>query len=391
MSSANGLKVLQILPSIVRGGGAEQSLAMVAPLLVSGGIELHLAFLDRSSDLVEEVERAGVVVHDLSTGSRSVLARAGRIRALLRGIQPDVVHSSLFDADLPTRLAVVGTGARPISTWANTAYDSARRRLEPGYGGWKRSAVQLIDAVGGRISGSHFHAVTLGVAEDSMRALAVSPGRVFVVERGRDLAKFAGANSRGVSELRAELGIDRSGKVLLNVGRQFHQKGHVVLLRAFDRLAAETSEDLHLILVGPAGPATPAVRKQLSAMVASDRVHELGQRSDIVELLGLADLLVLASVAEGAAGSVLEAMAASVPVVATRILGLKGWFDDEEYGFFAEPGDVESLTRALGQALSDPLDAAERAGRAHDLALSRFSLERSATGLAEMYRSVAES
>ncbi len=222
-----------------------------------------------------------------------------------------------------------------------------------------------------------------------MRALRVSPERVFVVERGHDLERFGTANPARVLALRQELGLDPSSKVLLNVGRQFHQKGQVTLLRAFDGLAAETDADLRLLLVGPPGPATPAVRAELAKMVSSDRVHELGQRDDIAELLGLADLFVLSSVAEGAAGSVLEAMAASVPAVATRILGLKGWFDDEAYGFLADPGEVESLQRALAQALANPQEAAERAVRAHDLVLRRFSLDRSAQGLVAMYRAAA--
>jgi glycosyltransferase involved in cell wall biosynthesis len=377
--------VLQVLPSLVPGGGSEQSLAMVDPLLVDRGIDLHLAYLDRGSELVGMLADRGVVVHDLSQGPPTVLARARRIRALLRRLQPHVVHSTLFDADLPTRLAVLGTRTRALSTWASTSYDPVRRRLEPGYGGWKRQAVRAVDAVGAHATRSRFHAVTEGVADDGVRGLHVARARVRVVERGRDLSRFTPADPPRRARARAAMGVADDDVVALNVARQFPQKGHVHLLRAVDRLAGAHPR-LRLVLVGPPGPSTPAVRAELAAMAHADRVVELGQRTDVADLLAGADVFVLASVAEGAAGAVLEAMAAGVPVVATRIPGLRGWVTDGEHAVLAEPGDPGDLARALAAVLDDPAGAAARAERARAHVAARFSLERCADGMVDLYR-----
>lgn len=381
-------RVLQVLPSIVPGGGAEQSLAMVAPLLLDRGIDLHMAFMDRGSDLVEDLREQGILVHDLSGGARVYPTWAVRLHRLIRQTKPAVVHATLFDAEISARLAGMVTPARSLSTWANTSYDPVRRRLEPGYGGWKRDAVRLVDMVTAHASRSRFHAVTEGVADDGIRALRVDRSTVFVVERGRDLSRFAPRPAEVRRSARDAMGAEAGDTVLINVARQFHQKGQVHLLRAFDRVADEWPA-ARLVLVGPEGPATSVIQAELVTLRHADRVVQLGQRTDIEDLLAGADVFVLSSVAEGAAGSILEAMAAGVPLVATRIEGLRGWVADGEHAVLAEPGDDVDLARVMASVLADPDGAAQRASRARAMVQRRFSLERCADGMAAMYRAVA--
>lgn len=381
----SGLRVLQVLPSIVPGGGSEQSLAMVAPLLRARGIDLHMAYLDRGGELVDHLRDQGVMVHDLSGAPRVYPDWARRIRGVVCTVRPRVVHSTLFDADISTRLATPFTRTRLLSTWANTSFDPVRKRLEPGYGGWKREVVRWIDMVTAHATRTWFHAVTEGVADDGVRGLHVSRRRVYVVERGRDLSKFAPASPGHRSEVRRLIGVGDGEVLLINVARQFHQKGHVHLLRAFEALAADRPA-LRLAMVGPGGPATSTVEAQLSVMHHRDRVIELGQRTDVADLLAAADVFVLSSVAEGAAGSLLEAMATGVPVVATRIEGLRGWVEDGEHAVLAEPGSAVDLARAIRVVLDGPDAASQRARRAQRQVVERFSLERCADNMARMYQ-----
>lgn len=382
-----------MLPTVVAGGGAEQSLVMLAPHLLGRGMVLHLAHLrpvdDRSRPLLRELSDAGVQLHDLSAGPARFTSRARRLRRLVRTLGPDVVHSTILEADLLVRAALLGAGVPLLTTWANTSYDPVRRALEPGTGTWKFEVVRWVDMLSAHLARPRFHAVTEGVARDGITALHVPPSRVTVVERGRDLSRFVPADADARRRAREAMGVPPDATVLLCVARQFHQKGHVFLLRAFEGLHARHPE-VRLVLVGPQGAASPLIRQELASMASRSAVSDLGERGDVADMLGGADLVVLPSVAEGAAGALLEAMAAGVPVVASRLAGFEGWLLDGEHALLARPGDPEDLERALEAALADPAGSAARARRARDLVRERFSIERSAAGMAELYRSVSD-
>lgn len=380
------MRVLQVLPSVVAGGGAEQSLVMVAPFLRDEGITVHLAVLTERQSLVPDIERIGVVVHDLS-GSSSTWSRARALRKVIRSVKPAVVHSTLYEADIPTRLAAARLDVGVLSTWANTTYSTTRRRLEPGVGGWKRDVVRRIDAVTSRASRSWFHAVTKGVAIDGIGALGVDPERVTVVERGRDPESFPPRTDAGRSRVRHDLGLGSDEVVITTVARQAHQKGHVHLLAAFDRVAAE-HPDTRLLLVGPPGAATPAIEAALAAMRYPERVIDLGERSDVADLVGASDVFVLASLAEGAAGALIEAMAVGTPIVVTDIEGLDGVVEDGRTALLVRPGDPGSLADGLAATLADPDAAAARARQAREEFHARFTIEQAAHGLAALYRRV---
>lgn len=381
------MRVLQVLPSVVAGGGAEQSLVMVAPYLRREGISVHLAVLTDRQSLVPEIERAGVVVHDLSA-NQTTLARARAVRRVLRTVGPAVVHSTLYEADIPTRLAAFGTETAILSTWANTTYSDTRRRLEPGIGGWKRDVVRRIDAATSRGSHSWFHAVTRGVADDGIAALGVDPGRVRVVERGRDPQAFPLRTDAGRSRTRSMLGAAADEPIIVTVARQAHQKGHVHLLRAFDRVVAR-HPSARLFLVGPPGAASSAVADTLAGMAHRDRVTDLGERSDVADLVGAADVFVLASLAEGAAGALIESMAVGTPIVVTDIEGLTGVVEHGRTALLVTPGDADALAQGLEDAIDDPERSLKRAEAARSEFDRRFSIEQAARGLADLYRSIA--
>lgn len=380
------MKVLQVLPSVVPGGGAEQSLVMVAPALREAGIVVHLAVLTDRQALVGRIERAGVIVHDLSA-HRSTWSRARALRRLVRRIEPALVHSTLYEADIPTRLGTLGTGVPLLTTWASTTYSFTRRSLEPGIAPWKRDVVRAIDAATSLISRSSFHAVTEGVADDGIAALHVPANRVTVVERGRDPQRFTVRDESARRDARSRLGLPEDASMIVTVARQAHQKGHVHLLRAFDQVAASVSTAV-LYLVGPQGTASASIATELSAIRHGDRVVDLGERSDIADLLAAADVFVLASVAEGAAGALIEAMAVGTPIVVTDIEGLKGVVEQDITALLATPGDPDDLARQLRASIDDDAASAQRARAARTVFEQRFSIDESAARLARLYRSL---
>jgi glycosyltransferase involved in cell wall biosynthesis len=358
------------------------------------GVRPHLAVLYPAQDLVPELEAVGVVIHDLSRpGERAarphtVLRQARSLRSVIRAVDPAVVHSTLFDADVVTRLAGAGTGVPLLTTWASTSYSATRLRLETGPSGRARDVVRRLDAWSGRLARSRYHAVTAGVAADGIAALGAPPGRVRVVERGRDPASFPPRVGGPDAAVRRELGLDEHATVLLTVARQFSQKGHVHLLAAFDRLAAHDAS-VTLVMVGPAGPATPEIERVRAGVGHAGRVVDLGARTDVPRLLRAADVFVLASVAEGAAGAVIEAMAVGVPVVCTRLEGLEGVLTHGRNAALARPGDADDLLRVLTDVLAEHGAATERAAVARRDFEERFTLDGAADRMTELYRDVA--
>jgi glycosyltransferase involved in cell wall biosynthesis len=381
------MRVLQVLPGVVAGGGAEQSLVMVAPHLAAGGIEVHLAVLSDRQSTIDQLERVGVVVHDLS-GPRGMVDQARRLRATLSRIKPAVLHSTLWDADLPARLASFRSGVPLLTTWASTTYSADRRRLEDGVAPWKRDVVRRIDSASSKLARSWYHAVTQGVADDGIGALGVDPDRVRVVERGRDLSRFERRSAATRAAARSALGVEPHQQVVLTVARQAHQKDHVGLLAAFDQVA-DRFPDAQLLLVGPRGTASAAIDAVLATMKHSDRVRDLGERNDVERVLPAADVYVMSSIAEGAAGAVIEAMAVGLPVAATEVEGLRGVLAHDVNARLCPPGDRDGLAAAISDLLADGTLADRLGAQAAADAERRFEIGRQAAALAELYREVA--
>ncbi len=376
------MRVLVVIPGVSRYGGAEQSLAANAPGLIAEGVGLHIALLTERRDLVPDLVSAGATVHDLS-GGRRVVSRAIALRRLIRSIRPDLVHATLFEATMPAHLAVVGTGVPLLVTWANTD-DVATKVAESGLPRWKLSTVNMVESVLGRLSGSHYHAVTPGVAEANQRAFRSRPERIHVAERGREPDRFQ-VDQTAAADLRTEIGLADSAQVVLNVGRHEPAKGQLDLIRRFDEVA-DSLDRAVLLIAGREGTTTPELRRAASAARHTDRIKLLGPRDDIPVLLAAADILVSSSRREGAAGAVIEAMAARTPIVSTPVQGLIGVLAHRHNALVVP---VPELPIAIAELLTDSALAERLAAAAHETFRKRFTVEASSRSLASVYRRVA--
>ncbi|ETX27781.1 glycosyltransferase [Roseivivax isoporae] len=171
------------------------------------------------------------------------------------------------------------------------------------------------------------------------------------------------------------------GADLLFVGRLARVKGVALLLRAVAALA-ERVPDLHLTLIGD-GPDRAGLEAEARALGIAERCTFLGYRgqAEVAEALGHADLFVLPSFAEGVPVVLMEAMAAGLPVVTTRIAGVPELVEDGVSGLLVAPGDAGRLADALARLLADPGERARMgaAGRArvaaeHDAAIEAARL-----------------
>src|SRR5262249_10688480 len=122
----------------------------------------------------------------------------------------------------------------------------------------------------------------------------------------------------------------------------------------------------------------------------NDRVHLLGERDDAALIVAGFDVAVLASLHEGLPNTVMEAMAAGAPVVATAVGGTTELITDGETGFLAPPADAEALARRSLDALRNPDLSARMAERGRQRMLSQFSMRRTVESVERLYDEVKE-
>jgi glycosyltransferase involved in cell wall biosynthesis len=137
---------------------------------------------------------------------------------------------------------------------------------------------------------------------------------------------------------------------LLTVGRLQAPKDAVTLIRA---LAALRERPFEAVVVGD-GPDRPAVEEEIRVLGLEPAVELAGDRDDVPDLLASADLFVLSSRSEGLPLSILEAMAAGLPVVASNVGGVPEAVVDGDTGLLVPPSDPQSLATAIGRLLDDP-------------------------------------
>jgi glycosyltransferase involved in cell wall biosynthesis len=190
----------------------------------------------------------------------------------------------------------------------------------------------------------------------------------------------------GVTPDRYDSAPARNGNHLLFVGRLAAVKGVPVLLEALVE-ARRDNPDLRLSLIGD-GPERAELQAEAQALGLGDAVNFLGYRSqsEVADMLAKVDALVLPSFAEGVPVVLMEAMAAGLPVVTTRIAGIPELVEDSVSGHLVPPGDVSALSDALRDVLADPDRAAQMgvAGRAKVRA--DFDISQEAARLGGLFR-----
>jgi glycosyltransferase involved in cell wall biosynthesis len=170
------------------------------------------------------------------------------------------------------------------------------------------------------------------------------------------------------------------------ISRIGRQKGLELIVRALPELPG-----VGAILVGE-GPALADVRALARTLGVADRLQTPGFDPDPGGWLARLDVFVLPTEAEAALPlSIVEAMLARVPVVATDIASIAESFPDGEVGLLVAPGDLDGLVRALSALLADPRLRERMGARGRELALARFGVERMASDYERLYEEVCAS
>jgi glycosyltransferase involved in cell wall biosynthesis len=188
------------------------------------------------------------------------------------------------------------------------------------------------------------------------------------------------------AEARAELGVQNDELVVATVANLRANKDYPTMLRAARRLA-DTGVPVRFLCVGQ-GPLAAPLEAERDRLGLGDVFRFLGYRADPIRVLVAADVFCLSSRFEGLPISLLEAMAAGLPVVATRVGGIPAVVTDGREGRLVDPGDAAGLAAAVA-GWRDPEVRAKPAAAAAERARS-FGIERAVRRQQEIYRQLAE-
>jgi len=187
--------------------------------------------------------------------------------------------------------------------------------------------------------------VSKGVKEDILRNnWFLSPQKVVVIYNGIDTGPYNHCQQKEV--LRQELYPEITGKTWLGtVGRLTKVKNQKNLLLAFERTLKAAPESV--LLIAGRGESENELKGLASQLGIADKVHFLGFRTDIPQVLASLDIFVLPSLREGFGLALVEAMCTGLPVIASKVGGIPEIFGEADVGTLVEPEDIEGLAGAM--------------------------------------------
>lgn len=380
------LRILHLINQLSGRAGAEISLQEILLALdAEDGFQMALGVLSPSKTVSAPLEATSVRLLAPSSDMRGVRA-ARTVRRWIREVRPTLVHTTLTEANLVGRVAALGTGVPVLVSLVNTPY-VGEAMMDRDINRHKHGVVRLLDRVLSRHATAHFHAITQSAADHAIEQFGISPADVTVVPRGRDRKRLGTPSPERRSRARRALGITDDRPVLLNVGRQDPQKGQIYLVEAMQEVWA-THPEAELLLVGRDGPSSASLHAAVERVQGSDRVRLLGVRSDIGDLLCAADLFVFPSLYEGLGGSVLEAMAMDVPILATTAPALREVLDEGACARLVPIADAGAIAAGVLDLLDDPAAAGALARSARARFESEYRLDRCIGGMKELYERV---
>ena len=312
--------------------------------------------------------RAGIPAIPFEYGATSQSLRAAlRFGRLLRRLGV----TTLYLTDQPTRsfryVLFRLTGVRHIVVHDRS---SGERATRSGTGAWFKRLLHRLPWY----PADWFLAVSEFVADRLRRVNGTPASRTVRVYNGIDLSRFT--NPTGQT-LHKALGLPPDCRVVFGSGRAMPYKGVEVLIATARLLEDAGLTDVHVAWAGD-GPALDRLRAK-AREAGLQRFHFLGRRDDVPALLASAAVAVIPALwAEAFGLTVVEAMAAGAPLVASAIGGIPELVQPGDSGLLVPPGDAAGLAEAIRRLLDDASLRARLSARGREEARTRFSLERAA-------------
>lgn len=301
------------------------------------------------------------------------LVSTWRLYRLIREWQPDVVHTHTSKAGFVGRLAAWLAGVPVIvHTFHGHVFRGYFGPLKTRFFIWlERIAARMADTI---------IALNDGQRRDLTDIFHITrKGHVTVLPLGLNLDSFAQA-PRKTGVFRSAYGIPQDVYLVGIVGRIVHIKNHPLFLRSA-ALLRQKLPNVHFVVVGD-GDMRPEIEAMVDALGLRAVTTFTGWLKDLTTVYADMDALVISSINEGTPISVIEALSAGCPVVATQVGGLPDLLGYGDLGQLVPPEDAEALASALAEALCNPPDTR----RIQQTMLDRYGIERLVRDMDSLYQ-----
>jgi glycosyltransferase involved in cell wall biosynthesis len=312
--------------------------------------------------VAEEIRPLGIDVFDARMRHKADLLALLRLYRHIRRTHPTILHASLFHANLPGRILGRLAGVPIIICSERTMAMESEWRYRA-----NRWTIGLVDRV---------VAVSNNVRDFCVSHIGLPTEKLVVIHNGVELPRKPMPSPQ---EARSQLGLPTDEPLVGTVSRLEPVKGIAILIQALLHI-----DPIHLVIIGD-GLERAALEALADDLGVNNRIHWAGHRRDVERLLPAFDLFVQPSLHEGLPNTVLEAMAAGLPVAATSVGGTPEVVVDGATGLLVSPRNPEALAQAITTLLRDS-DLRRKMGRAGQERVARhFSVERMVQQTQDLY------
>ena len=363
------MKILQIINNL-GSGGAEKLISDFAPLMHHRGHEVEVLLLQRKGSIyIDVLENNGLKVTCLSEGSLYSPVHIFRIWNFIKRGRFNIINVHIFPALYWVGLAsLFGTGSSKMIYTEHSTNNNRRNN----------KFLKYIDRfIYNRYS--KLIAITEQVKKAIDKHLNIFSDFSVVINNGVDISKFKEAQALNKSSLYENY---KKGDVILcMVGRFSEAKDQSTLIKAIQKLP----DNFHLLLIGE-GPLREKSVSLVNNLKIRDRVHFLGLRIDVPEILKACDVGVLSSNWEGMPISALEIFASGIPFIGTRVPGIKDLFEGYESStlLYTHKNHEELASKIIALLDKDKL----RNIQISQAIVSQFSLDHMVDGYLKLYEEV---
>ncbi|MCR9197889.1 MAG: glycosyltransferase [Planctomycetaceae bacterium] len=353
-------------------GGAEMLVDVMVRRL-NPDYRCVIAVLDEIGELGERLRADGFTVEHLQRQPGIDRGCAKRLDAFARREHVSLLHAHQYTPFFQSMLSRGLTGTRPVLL-------TEHGRHVPDLPSRKRSLVnRLLLRKQDRL---------IGCGAAVRQALIDNEGlpaqRVDVIYNGVDLNAFSQAAAHARTRIRREFGFKDDDFVAVQVARLHKLKDHQTALETIE-VARRTHPNVRLLIVGE-GEERAAIEADIRQKNLECHVRLAGSRSDVADLLAAADTFLMSSISEGIPLTIIEAMAAELPVVSTAVGGIPEMITSGQNGFLAPARQPAELSRCLVSLAQSPALRRKVGAAGRRTAEEQFSLDSMLNGYRRLYQ-----
>jgi glycosyltransferase involved in cell wall biosynthesis len=367
--NSGSMKILMVVDSIVKGGKERRMLELVKALTKPG--QDYTIYIVSLTNVIEYdyVHKLPIKLEIIERRSKKDPRVIFRLRKIIKSFQPDIIHSWGTMASIYLSLVNLFTSK---SRFINATIADAYQNL-----GWRDTHYLRVKLT------TPFSKIMLGNSQAGIKAYRVPLHKTVCIYNGIDLARFN--NLPAVDEVAQQLIGRRKGDSFIGamVGAFEDRKDYDTLIKAAVTLCS-VKKNVMFLLIGE-GSLMNSIKEQIPAEMMNTQIYFLGSRNDIEAILKIVDVGLLITPCEGISNSIMEYMASSKPVIASRDGGTKELVIDGETGFLIDQKGSDQIIEKMNLLMVNPQLAIEMGKNGRQRIEQHFDITKMTESYIQLY------